>query len=169
MFKNEKNNDDTGCLFSVNTIIHIAIKCADLDKTIKFYSDIIGLQEVARPSFGYPGSWLATDDNHAIIHLYGGAQGLTADGQIMYGTGSIDHISLMCKGIYGIFHRLTVNNIEWREYRVPNTDLYQVFFYDPNGVLLELTFLSSKEGIDSRNHIYKEYVAGRQFNRYSSD
>lgn len=150
-------------VFSIKNILHIAIKCADLKKTIKFYCEVLGLFIVERPPFGYPGAWLANLENHPIIHLYGGMQGLASNGNPFSDTGSIDHISLMCEGFSGLLSRLKRNHIVWREFRVPNTDLYQIFCYDPNRVLLELTFLSSKEGIDERTYLENKYIAGTSF------
>jgi catechol 2,3-dioxygenase-like lactoylglutathione lyase family enzyme len=36
----------------------VAVKTNDLAATVAFYTRIIGLQQVARPDFGYPGAWL---------------------------------------------------------------------------------------------------------------
>lgn len=41
----------------VRTIDHITLVVADLEKSRWFYSDVLGMQEVERPSFGFPGLW----------------------------------------------------------------------------------------------------------------
>ena len=43
----------------ITGLLHVAIKTADLDKTVSFYRDVIGLTQAPRPDFGYPGAWLA--------------------------------------------------------------------------------------------------------------
>ena len=45
-------------LATVYGLYHIAIKTSDLGATRKFWTDIIGLKEMPRPDFGYPGAWL---------------------------------------------------------------------------------------------------------------
>src|SRR5260370_8609771 len=55
-------------------LFHVAIKTSDLESTRAFWRDIIGLREVARPDFGYPGAWLGCSQpgGQAIIHIYAG-------------------------------------------------------------------------------------------------
>jgi catechol 2,3-dioxygenase-like lactoylglutathione lyase family enzyme len=43
---------------SVTAFDHVTIICADLDATRRFYVDILGMREVARPAFGFPGVWI---------------------------------------------------------------------------------------------------------------
>jgi hypothetical protein len=36
-------------------LFHVAIKTNDLDATVKFYTDVLGMKLVHRPDFGFPG------------------------------------------------------------------------------------------------------------------
>ena len=36
---------------------HVTLICADLDATRRFYVDLLGMAEVPRPAFGFPGLW----------------------------------------------------------------------------------------------------------------
>ena len=150
--------------FALEGLYHIAIRTFDLDATVAFYKDILGMQDAERPPFGYPGSWLATPSGAIIVHLYGGKQGLAEDGTRLYGTGAIDHVSLFCSGFHDITARLDASGITWKEFDVPNTPLWQVFVYDPSGVLLELTFDENADAIKPRE-IPRErmYIAGASF------
>ena len=40
-------------------LFHVAIKTADLDKTVRFYKQVLGCREAPRPDLGFPGAWLA--------------------------------------------------------------------------------------------------------------
>lgn len=42
---------------SVTAFDHVTIICADLQATRRFYADVLGMTEVARPAFGFPGLW----------------------------------------------------------------------------------------------------------------
>ena len=48
---------------------HISIPVADLERSRTFYRDILGLQEIERPPFDFPGAWFAMGDGE--LHLIG--------------------------------------------------------------------------------------------------
>ena len=62
------------------------------------------------------------------------------------GTAAIDHVSLSCTGYRDYVARFKAAGLDWREFLVPGTTLWQLFVYDPSGVQLELTFEGSVEG-----------------------
>lgn len=37
---------------------HVAISVTDVEESRRFYRDILGFDELPRPDFGFPGSWL---------------------------------------------------------------------------------------------------------------
>jgi catechol 2,3-dioxygenase-like lactoylglutathione lyase family enzyme len=131
----------------ITGVFHIAIKTADVEGTVRFYCDVLGMRLAPRPNFETPGAWLAcsTPSNNAIIHLYGGAAALDETGRHPIGTATIDHVSLMVVGYRDTVQRIKAHGLDWREYIVPDTKLWQIFVYDPNGVQLELTFDSESE------------------------
>ena len=42
---------------SVTSFDHVTIICADLEATRRFYVDVLGMTEVSRPEFRFPGMW----------------------------------------------------------------------------------------------------------------
>ena len=82
----------------VTGLFHVAIKTNDLDATVKFYTEVLGMKLVHRPDFGFPGAWIAAGDSVPIIHIYAGGPALGADGKTPYGTSALDHVSLTIKG-----------------------------------------------------------------------
>jgi catechol 2,3-dioxygenase-like lactoylglutathione lyase family enzyme len=42
----------------VTSLVHVAIKAADLNATITFYKRVLDLQRVPRPPFSFVGAWL---------------------------------------------------------------------------------------------------------------
>ena len=157
-------NHDDGAI--THGLFHLAIKTADLQATRAFWVDLIGLREVARPDFGFPGAWLACPQpgGSAIIHVYAGGPALGAAGEVPRGTAAIDHVSLACSGYHAYVARFRAAGLDWREFLVPGTSLWQLFVYDPSGVQLELTFEGSNEsGASPDMSPERTYRAGASF------
>jgi catechol 2,3-dioxygenase-like lactoylglutathione lyase family enzyme len=124
-------------------LFHVAIKTSDLDKTVRFYRDVIGCHESPRPPLGFPGAWLAvpTPVGEALFHIYAGEPAKDADGgPTPHGTGAIDHVSLTAVGFQEMRNRIKAAGLPWREAIVPGTPLWQLFVFDPSGVQLEIIF-----------------------------
>ena len=99
-----------------------------------------------------------------IIHVYAGGPALGASGTAPSGTAAIDHVSLSCSGYREYIARFKAAGLDWREFLVPGTTLWQLFVYDPSGVQLELTFEGSVEGSDKPDmSAGRGYVAGASF------
>ncbi|HYP81802.1 VOC family protein [Variovorax sp.] len=153
-------------------LFHLAIKTADLALTRAFWTGVIGLREVARPDFGYPGAWLACGQpgGQAIIHIYAGGPALGGAATVPLGSAAIDHVSLACSGYHAYIARFRAAGLAWREFLVPGTSLWQLFVYDPSGVQLELTFEGALErGAAPDLSAHRIYRAGESFfdpNRY---
>ena len=128
-------------------LFHIALKTGDLDATVRFYTQVLGMIVADRPPIGFPGAWLkpAQPGADAMIHLYAGDAALEPDGSLQTGTNAIDHVSVVCQGYSEFRERFKKFGLEWRENLVPATPLWQLFIYDPNGVQLELTFHAAAE------------------------
>ena len=147
-------------------LFHTAIKTADLPASLVFYKSVLGLKEIDRPDFGFPGAWLAcpTPGGAAIIHLYSGSPALGVGGAVPVGSAAIDHVSLACSGFHAFRNRFQAAEKDWREQVVPGTTLWQLFVYDPSGVQFELTFEGAVEpGALPDMSPGRRYVAGASF------
>ena len=129
-------------------LFHTAIRTADLDATVRFYTEVLGLVVAERPPIGFPGAWLkpAQAGADAIIHVYGGDAAREQDGTVQTGSAAIDHVSVVCQGYHEFKARFEKFGLAYRENLVPATPLWQLFVHDPNGVQLELTFHCGAEG-----------------------
>src|SRR5215469_11212668 len=60
----------------ITTIHHIALTVTDLEKSKKFYREILSIKEIPRPPFPFPGAWFAlggAQEVHLIVHDLGRA------------------------------------------------------------------------------------------------
>ena len=125
-------------------INHVAIRTLDLDKTNTFYTDVLGMSLAKRPPFDFPGSWLQI--GQTMIHVMSGAAAYDLEGKFRPMGGSVDHISITAEGFDDYAERFTKHGLPWREFAVPEADICQLFVRDPNGILIELNFVASREG-----------------------
>jgi catechol 2,3-dioxygenase-like lactoylglutathione lyase family enzyme len=67
----------------VRTIDHITIVVKDLEASSKFYTQVLGMREVDRPDFGFPGRWFQAGSTQIHMNVEGeeaGRAGLPALG-----------------------------------------------------------------------------------------
>jgi catechol 2,3-dioxygenase-like lactoylglutathione lyase family enzyme len=128
-------------------LFHVAIRTADLEGSVRFYTEVLGLVLAPRPPIPFPGAWLqpAQADAVAIVHLYAGDAAHEADGSVQCGGGAVDHVSVVCQGVAEFKARFERFGLDYRENLVPGTSIRQLFVHDPNGVMLELSFHADAE------------------------
>lgn len=126
---------------------HYSIRTPRLDETRRFYADIMGLTEGARPPFPFPGAWMYQAGD-AVVHIVGydpndaeGLKGYLGDKELAgSGTGTIDHVAFTADDLPAMQARLKASGLPFREREVPSLGLHQVFVEDPNGVTIELNY-----------------------------
>lgn len=53
----------------IGTVHHISLVVSDLERSRRFYRDVLGMQEIARPNFDFPGAWFAAGTAGQQLHL----------------------------------------------------------------------------------------------------
>lgn len=56
---------------SVKMIDHITIVVKDLEEASRFYRDVLGMRQVERPAFGFPGAWFQAGDTQIHMNVAG--------------------------------------------------------------------------------------------------
>ena len=133
----------------LSLLYHCSIRTVILRKTRKFYVNILGMIDGDRPDFPFPGAWLYVD-GIAVVHIIGvdpdDSSGLASypggkmAAAVLTGSGALDHIAFRAKDPELVMSRLKEYGHEYRERKVPNMDLFQVFIEDPNGITIELNY-----------------------------
>lgn len=119
----------------IGELDHYNIITADLDRSVSFYEQVLGLRNGKRPDFGIPGAWLYSGAR-AVVHLIG------VDKNDKSGAGTIDHVAFRAEDFETTRQTLTAKGVEFSEVNIPDFDLRQIFVHDPDGVKIELNFYS---------------------------
>ena len=122
----------------VDTIDHVNVETDDVDRSAKFYREVIGLKEGPRPDFDRPGFWMYAGDK-PVVHIIKTAQ----NNKMLTGSkdASISHFALQIKNLKNARDHLDSLGIKYNILQVPGTEIGQLFLEDPEGVLIELIHL----------------------------
>jgi len=66
-------------MLDILTIHHVSLPVSDIARAKRFYSDVLGLQEIPRPAFPFDGAWYQLGDRH--LHLIKGTNSTLRDGK----------------------------------------------------------------------------------------
>jgi catechol 2,3-dioxygenase-like lactoylglutathione lyase family enzyme len=115
---------------------HVALPTTDPERSVRFYRDVLGFTETARPSFNFRGAWLHRRDVAVMIHLIHDAAFVPeVDKPINTRTG---HIAIHVDDYDNAVRLLREHGLDFVERVLPDYGYRQVFFRDPDGNVLEL-------------------------------
>ena len=124
----------------VNRYDHITIISADLPATRRFYVDLLGMDEVPRPAFGFPGLWFQVGAMQ--IHV---TQESEEAGQAGWGDRGVKitprghHLAFEVDNCEDAIEALLAEGVEIASPLQTRPDgIKQVYFYDPDKHLVEL-------------------------------
>jgi catechol 2,3-dioxygenase-like lactoylglutathione lyase family enzyme len=125
----------------VGVLDHFNIRTRDLKRTVRFYEDILGLENGARPNFAFPGAWMYSE-GRAVVHLVDISP--TNEAQ-KPDSGVVHHVAFASRDFAGMKQRLQAKGVDFEAKQVPGGELWQIFISDPNGVMIELNYEAAKE------------------------
>jgi catechol 2,3-dioxygenase-like lactoylglutathione lyase family enzyme len=126
---------------SVGMLDHFNIRTRRLDDTVRFYEDILGLQNGDRPNFSFPGAWMYSE-GRPVVHLVDISP--TSEPQ-KPDSGVVHHVAFASRDFKGMKQRLQSKGMAFDTRQVPGGELWQIFVRDPNGVMIELNYEAAKE------------------------
>ena len=126
---------------SVGVLDHFNIRTRKLAETVRFYEEILGLQNGERPNFAFPGAWMYSEGK-PVVHLVDISP--TNEPQ-KPDSGVVHHVAFVSKGFGAMKERLKSKGMAFDARQVPGGDLWQIFVHDPNGVMIELNYEAAKE------------------------
>jgi catechol 2,3-dioxygenase-like lactoylglutathione lyase family enzyme len=129
-----------GAGIAVTSFDHVTIICADLEATRKFYVDVLGMTEVSRPAFGFPGLWFQTGSVqiHATQQSPEAGQAGWADrGNTITSRGH--HIAFAVDDVVKALEVVQQRGVRIASPLQQRPDGFkQIYLYDPDGHVVEL-------------------------------
>ncbi|MEO6566371.1 MAG: VOC family protein [Casimicrobiaceae bacterium] len=116
---------------------HFTVLTDDVPATVDFYGRFLGLTDGPRPDLGFPGAWLYAG-SAAILHVVGGKP------REQLRPGVIDHMAFSASGLNETLATLEAGGVKHVCRQQTDTNIWQVFFFDPNGARVELDFSSDE-------------------------
>ena len=140
----------------ISHIEHFLIASDDIDATRDWYARMLGMHAGPHPDFGFPVHWMYLGDVD-VVHI-GPSAKKAGEIQKKYlgrtsqdsgtGTGAIDHVAFRATGLRQMLEHLRAEKVPFTQRRANGQALFQVFFYDPNGIKIELNYDASEaEGV----------------------
>jgi catechol 2,3-dioxygenase-like lactoylglutathione lyase family enzyme len=117
----------------IHGLNHFTVIAEDIERTLDFYVNVLGLEPGFRPDLGFPGAWLYAN-GQAVLHVYSD-RAMPASR-----AGVIDHMAFTASGLKEVKERLDARAIAYDLRRQRGAGTWQLFCHDPNGARVELDF-----------------------------
>lgn len=127
----------------IDSLHHVAVSVTDLERAKRFYGEILGLQELERPAFDFPGAWYRLGDGqlHLIVH---------SSPKSLRGTTEVDsrdgHFAVRVRDYDRTLARLQKHGVPLKESPVNVTPWAQIYVTDPDGNVIELNVERADRG-----------------------
>ena len=129
---------------------HYLLRANDLERTKDFYVEVLGFEVMPRPDFPFPGYWLGINGK-IQVHM---AQAGVPNSDLYYlgspknaaknNSGVIDHIAFLATDPEKFVKHFKKLGIKARPRSLPESELFQIFVQDPDGLTIELNFFGIK-------------------------
>jgi len=110
---------------------HVAIHVKDVEESVRFYEQVLGLEAMARPAFDFPGAWFRLGSAQEL-HLIGERE------ERVISSSRGNHYALRVDDPAGWAARLEEKGVAFRGPKARPDGVMQIFFEDPDGHVIEL-------------------------------
>lgn len=117
----------------IHAMNHFTVLADDLDRSLAFYVDLLGLTPGPRPDLGFPGAWLYAG-NTSVLHIVAGRP------LPEQRAGVLDHMAFSATDLRAVRAKLDAQQIPYDLRRQRGAGTWQLFCHDPSGAKVELDF-----------------------------
>lgn len=132
---------ETAAPIRVKGLDHVTLVVSDLERSRKFYCEVLGMAETCRPAFPFPGLWFQAGHTqvHLILEMPGcGTTGDAQDGPEIR-AGLAHHFAFEVEDAHAAAEHLKARGVRIMGGPARRPDgCIQVWFYDPDGYVVEV-------------------------------
>lgn len=122
-------------MIEVKNIHHVSLSVVDIERSRSFYSDVLCLNEIERPDFGFNGAWYQIGDQQLHLIEYSSSSSLRNTNEL---DSKVGHFALRVEDYRQSIEWLKEKGIEMYENPTSRSGFAQIFITDPDGNLVEL-------------------------------
>lgn len=113
----------------------MSLSVTDLERAKDFYGKTLGLKEISRPDFDFPGAWYGIEGQQLHLIVDPSSQTIRQDKSLSTREG---HFALRVENYFDTLNWLKQNKVEILEKPHGKSGFAQIFCADPDGNLIEL-------------------------------
>jgi catechol 2,3-dioxygenase-like lactoylglutathione lyase family enzyme len=118
-------------------VSHISVTATNLEDARAFYGGVLGLREIPRPEFGFPGAWYALDGNLSLHVTVKDTMPVRPADPRRFDTRD-PHFALAVVDTDETYARIQASGLPFYDFADTPTGLRQLFIRDPAGNMIEL-------------------------------
>jgi glyoxylase I family protein len=122
-------------VIEVQQIHHVSLAVTDIERAKRFYREILCLEEIDRPNFGFPGAWYQIGSQQLHLIVYPEANTLRGTNELSSREG---HFAFRVKSYDDTLRWLKEKGVTIYENPTSKSGFAQIFVADPDGNLIEL-------------------------------
>jgi catechol 2,3-dioxygenase-like lactoylglutathione lyase family enzyme len=122
----------------IERLDHVNVRTANLERLVKFYTEVLGLRVGERPPLGFSGAWLYAG-NAPVIHLVAAAEPPRPEGALR-----LEHFAFTARGLQKFVARLERLRIDFKRSRQAGTGNVVLNLWDPDGNRLHVDFAAAE-------------------------
>ena len=115
----------------IRTLDHVAIHVESVERSCRFYAEVLRLEQISRPAFTFPGAWFQLGE-YQQLHIIGERT------QPVLSQSRGNHFALLVDSIDQWEQHLNEIGYPHQPRRIRPDGAYQIFLADPDGHVVEL-------------------------------
>ncbi|WP_300033396.1 VOC family protein [uncultured Roseobacter sp.] len=124
----------------IDKLDHVNLRTSQLDRMVKWYTEILGLNAGYRPAFPFPGAWLYAGDT-VVIHLVGVSDEAGAGSE---GALKMEHFAFRARGAAKFEATLKAHGETYRRTDISEINTAAFNVWDPDGNHIHVDFYTDE-------------------------
>jgi catechol 2,3-dioxygenase-like lactoylglutathione lyase family enzyme len=110
---------------------HIALHVTDVEKSVRFYHEVLELELLPRPAFNFDGAWLRLGTDQELHLIAGRSEKVSSHSRG-------NHFALAVSSIQTVEELLKAKNVDYQPPKQRPDGIWQIFLQDHDGYIIEI-------------------------------